>query len=238
VNVCLCSAFRDSDEYLARYFGQAAALRDALAARGDALRLALVYGDCKDGTAGGLRRHVGNLGLAADVVEHSHGNPDRGHTQNPARFRALAGVATAMLRAAPEESDALVYAESDLIWTPDAILALLDDLERPEIALAFPMLMINQTRRFYDIWAYRVGNTLLNPYWPFHPALANGHRYVELTGAGSCAAMLRPAFLAARRLGFPPWDCWPGLVRALAVEGFRSWVDTQVTVWHPNEMAS
>ena len=234
MNVALCSAFRDSEDYLARYFDQVAALRDTLAARGDNLHLALVYGDCEDATPDNIGRMIAETGLAATVVEHSHNQPDYGHTQNPERFKALAGVANAMLAAVPADSEALIYAESDLIWQPKAALELLADLERPEISLAFPMLMIKGKPQFYDIWAYRINHKLLNPWWPYHPALANGcGRYVELTGAGSFAAVRQPALAAMQRVGFGSWDLWPGVVRALAAEGFRSWLDTEVTVWHP-----
>jgi len=238
VNVCLASCFRDSMEYIGRYFDQATALRDALAARGDSLHLALVYGDCVDDTAAWLdaickepasvRFKPGEI----TVTEHATGLPYFGQRQSPERFRVLAGVGNAVLANVPPDADVMVYAESDLIWEPEAALALIADLALPDVALAFPMVFIKGTTRFYDTWAYRVGEKPFNPFWPHHPALVGGG-LVELTGAGSFAVVGQPALADLLRIGFPAWDCWPGLTRALAAEGWRSWVDTRVTVWHP-----
>lgn len=233
----LTSSFRDSASipgYLDTYFRQAGALRDILQTRGDDLGLALVWGDCVDDTGAQLAQRMAQAGLDGYLRELSHGQKDRGHTQNPMRFKALAAVANAMLATVPEDADALLYAESDLLWAPEAALALLADLAIPNVSLAFPMVMIKGLAQFYDIWAYRIREKLFTPWWPYHLDLANGHGPLhELTGAGSFAVVSKAALPALRRNGFPEWDVWPGLVRALAADGYKSFLDTRVEVFHP-----
>jgi len=232
--ITLAAMFRDSANYLPRYFAQVAALRDALAERGDTLFLAWVWGDCTDATPQLLTGYLDTLGHEAALWECHHGTKDYGHTQHPLRFRALARVANKVLDAVPPDTDALLYVESDLIWKPADLLALLADTQLPEVAIAFPMLLRADTAVFYDIWAYRIADRQFNARWPYQRALQDTDAdLVELSGGGSCAALRAGAWQAAQKLGFSTWDLWPGLVRSLRDRGYKSWLDRRVTVWHP-----
>jgi hypothetical protein len=197
------------------------------------LALAWVWGDCVDATEAALSAYLDGIGCEAVLREYSHGLSDYGHTQHPLRFRALAGVGNALLAAVPEDAGALLHVESDLIWQPADLLALLADIQQPSVALAFPMLMKHGTSTFYDIWAYRIGEKPFTLHWPYHAALVHEGDMFVLSGAGSCAAVRHDALLAAKEIGFDAWDLWPGLVRALGRRGLTAWLDRRVTVWHP-----
>ena len=232
--ITLASAFRDSVKYLPRYFAQIEDLRAGLEARGDTLNLALIYGDCVDHTAEALYYMAAPIGCVTNIAEHSHGGRNLGSVITPMRFKALAGVGNALLKLVPDEADALLYVESDLIWQAIDLLTLLDDLQTPEVSLAFPMVMAYNSRRFYDIWAYRVGNASFRPDWPYHKSLANGGPdLIELSGAGSCAAIRGDAVPTMKQIGFQAWGIWPELVKNLGQAGYRSWLDRRVTIWHP-----
>ena len=232
--ITLTSAFRDSVKYLPRYFAQIENLRAGLEARGDTLSLALIYGDCVDHTAEALYYMAAPIGCVTNIAEHSHGGRNLGSVITPMRFKALAGVGNALLKLVPDEADALLYVESDLIWQAIDLLTLLDDLQTPEVSLAFPMVMAYNSRRFYDIWAYRVGNASFRPDWPYHKSLANGGPdLIELSGAGSCAAIRGDAVPTMKQIGFQAWGIWPELVKNLGQAGYRSWLDRRVTIWHP-----
>jgi hypothetical protein len=233
--ITLTSAFRNSSDYLPRYFAQIEGLRAGLEGRGDTLDLALIYGDCVDHTAEALYYMAAASGCTAAIAEHSHGGRHLGSIITPMRLRALAGVGNAMLELVPDEADALLYVESDLIWTAADLLALLDDLQTPQVNLAFPMVMASGEHRFYDTWAYRIGATSFQRYWPYHKALADGvpGDLVELSGAGSCAAVRGDTVPTMKQIGFQAWGVWPDLVKTLGQAGYRAWLDPRVTIWHP-----
>lgn len=233
--VSLVSAFRDAAGYIPRYFAQAHALDRALAAQGDDLHLALVWGDSTDTTADDLSDGIDAHGftLRASLMAHHHGVRPLGSIVSPLRFRCLAGLANVMLSLVDDSTDVLLYIESDLMWDAPTILALMADLSEPDVAVAFPMVMCKHTQRFYDIWAYRINERPFTANWPYHAALTQGQRLVELSGAGSCAVMNRTAWRAARAVGFQAWDLWPGVVRDLRGQGIKSYLDTQLVVRHP-----
>jgi len=232
--VTLAAMFRDSANYLPRYFAQVAALRAALAERGDQLFLVWVWGDCIDATPQLLTGYLDTLDCEAVLRECHHGVKDYGHTQHPLRFRALAQVGNVLLSIIPADTDTLLYVESDLIWEPADLLALQTDTKQPAVALAFPMLLRADTAVFYDIWAYRIADRQFNTHWPYHRVLQDTDAdLVELSGGGSCAVLRNGAWQAAQEIGFSTWDLWPGLVRSLRDSGHKSWLDRRVTVWHP-----
>lgn len=68
MNVVICSAFRNSESYIDRYFEQMYELERLLFLRGDCLSLVLGYGDCSDDTATLLFEHTSG-GIGARLID-------------------------------------------------------------------------------------------------------------------------------------------------------------------------
>jgi hypothetical protein len=89
-----------------------------------------VEGDSRDSTRADLSQAL--QVLPGMLVTRNHGGPVFGSTEEPARFRALQGVGNGILESVPDDVDVLVYVESDLIWAPTTILALIDRVGHTE----------------------------------------------------------------------------------------------------------
>lgn len=221
--VCLVSSFRNSSRYLDRYIEQVAGLQTLLHARGDALTLRLGHGDSSDGTHGMLHEAVSNM-FSAWIVDVSHGGPAYGSVEDAQRFRQLAYVANRLSDTIPAEADAVLWVESDLIWEPATLVALLDRLaDYPAVA---PMLMDGE-QSFYDVYAYRRGGVRFTKEPPFHPDI-NGAP-LRLDSAGSCVAVRGDL---GRSLRWPAEDVFVGWCRALGDAGGAIFLEPGLRVEH------
>jgi hypothetical protein len=185
VNVAIGSLWRNSETRVGRYFGQVASLRDRLAAQGDCLRVVAVEGDSTDATRRLLTDWAHSTGIALHLATLNHGGPEFGSVEDGARMRALSKVANALLDEVISDDDVFVYVESDLLWSSDVIMRLIDRLAPGRDVIA-PLPMAGA--HFYDIWAFRVNGSRFSPFPPFYPGL----RLDELTpvdSVGSCLVM-------------------------------------------------
>ena len=235
MNVVLGSAFRNATGYATRYFMQVAALRDELDRWGHPLRLALAEGDSQDNTLAVLDSLLAYHQLEGEVADCTHGGPLTNHVASPVRMAELARVGNAILGQLTDADDVLLYVESDLLWDVSAMLTLLGHVAAGRADIAVPLVLRAGTNTFYDIWAYRAAGKAFGLHWPYSPVLRGWHpgALVTIETAGSCLAVNQAALRAARRIGFPAWDVWPGLCRALRGEGFRLLLDPAVRVEHP-----
>lgn len=224
MRVTLCSAFRNASGYLQRYFDQAHALDLALHERGHTLRFVWGEGDSTDATRRTLQAAC--YRFRANVVDCTHGGPAYGSIEDAQRFRQLAKVGNIIWSAIPEDTDAVIYVESDLIWQPATLIGLLDRLaDYPAVA---PMVLDKPpANSYYDVWAYRRNGVRFTKAPPFHPAL-NG-AMLKLDSAGSCMAI---RWSLAQWLHFPD-DCFVGFCRRLYEQGGELWLDPTLTVFHP-----
>ena len=229
--VALCSAFRDAEEHLGRYFWQALALRQALDKRGDRLHLVIGDGDSVDRTSALLLRYA--TGPEYTIVDCSHGGPKFGSIVNDERFRQMAYVGNCMLDNVPTDADAVVILDGDLIWDADTILALVGRLA--EVPACAPLVLCAGNPAgyagdgpfFYDIWAFRRNGQKFSPLPPYHPDLGAG--LLQLESAGGCLAIRGDL---AREVRFGDADAIVGLCRDIYRRDGSVWVDPGLAVRH------
>ena len=221
-HVVLSSIFRDSTEYIGRYFEQVYALQDRLE---DWVDLVIAEGDSTDGTYDELK-----LGCAPNdvLLKVDHGGRKFGSVDHPERWANIAKVCNAVAERWPEKAT-VIYVESDLIWEPGTMLRLLADLDTvPAVA---PMCMRNGG--FYDLWGHRgLDGERFTMGPPYHKDLeATDDALVEIGSAGSCVVM-RPDIARVARFGEN--DCMVGLGRSIRYEaGGHLYLDRTVSVTHP-----
>ena len=228
MNVTLCSAFRNANTYIQRYFDQIQKLGWLLRERGDCLRLIVAEGDSTDRTAESVFWAMHHFD--GEIVTVNHGGPDYGSVVNAERFANIAKVCNAIWERVPQDADAVIFVESDLIWEPATMLALLDDLAH--VPAVSPMVMMTNGA-FYDVWAFRKNGWHFRhyaPYWDDDFPYVDMSRPVQLDSAGSCMAIRGPL---ARQLCWPAADVFVGLCRRIYELGDSVWLDPKLSVTHP-----
>ena len=223
MTVTLASIFRDSTGYLDRYFLQVAKLEAAL---GEPVRLVLAEGDSADGTYDAISKRLVDHPVDDVLLKVDHNGAKFGSEDNPVRWAQIALVCNAVMEAAKPLPGPMIYVESDLIWEPETMTRLLEDLAvYPAVA---PMSM--RGGRFYDIYGFRgMDGVCWTPTEPYHAEMATGAPLVKISSAGSCIAMQAHV---ADQVQFGPNDCVVGLGREINHVA-SLWVDTRVQVEHP-----
>ena len=229
MNVTLCSAFRNASGYIDRYFKQVHGLEDALEARGDSFRLIVGEGDSTDDTWDKVLH--GAWQFVGAIDRYSHGGQDYGSVVNAERFANLAKVWNRIWNYIPADADAVLFVESDLIWEPATLLALLDDLaEHPAVA---PMVMLRREGYhpafFYDNWGYWRNGVQISIMPPYFADMPPNGELLELDSAGSCMAIRGDV---ARRVTWPG-DVIRGVCRQIREGGDSVWLNPKVSVTHP-----
>lgn len=222
--IALGGMFRNSAHYLPRYFSQVRELATLLEAGGHALRPVLVEGDSVDNTWAGLAHFTNDMD--AVLVKRSHGGGPWGSVDDPARWKALSWVCQGVLDHVTKDVGALVYVETDLVWEPATMLALLQRLDDAHPAVA-PMCFAGPN--FYDIWGHRKNGVRFSPFPPYHPELAPSG-LTQVDSVGSCIVMQGRV---ARAVTWGPDDNVLGLGRSIYENGYSLWVDPLLRVVHP-----
>lgn len=225
MNVTLCSAFRNAMHYLPRYLDQCYWLDASLHQQGHTLRFVWGEGDSTDATLKTLESFMGLF--KATIVDCTHGGQVYGSIESWLRFKQLSHVGNVIWAAIPEDTDAVIYVESDLIWEPATLVKLLEALTvYPAVV---PMIMDSPPAdTFYDVWAYRRNGVRFTKRFPFHADFWP-HSVMQLDSAGSCMAL---RWKLAQGLSFPE-DCFVGFCRLLYQQGGELWLDPTLTVFHP-----
>lgn len=228
MNVTLCSAFRNASGYLERYHSQVWELTLALRNRGDRLYCIWAEGDHTDKTWGMLHSYA--IGKDVEILSVNHNGPDFGSVIRPQRFAQLAGVWNAIWQRIPQDADAVLVVESDLIWQPETLLALLDDLGH--VAAVSPMIELEREGfpkgYFYDRWAARKDGKNIGGMPPYFPGW-NMKELIQVDSMGSCMAIRGDL---ARQLHWPEEDVFVGLSRLIYELGGSIWLDPTVSVRH------
>lgn len=210
MNIILASTFRDSTGYLNTYLDQCEMLADALAERGDAISFVWGEGDSTDDTRVWLEKSP----LNATVPDVSTGHRFCPSTEDSGeRWANVARFCNLTLNAC-DSCDVLVWVESDLIWTPDTALALIDQAVEKGVVAA-PMW--HRDGFFYDIYTTRL----------------HGERFVPPRNAGlvrvdSCAGMVAVRGDLAATARYAPDSC-----RSYTRDLGGAWLDTDREVTHP-----
>jgi hypothetical protein len=233
VKVVLASAFRDATPYLGRYADQVIALNDALHSQGHKLHCLWGEGDSTDHTLTALRALRWRLN--SQVIDVTHGGKKYGSIVNDRRFQQLAHVGNTLWAALPGDADAVIWVESDLIWEPATLLALVDHTAvypcvAPMILDRLPDTGAQANATFYDVYAYRRRGIAFTKAPPYHPDLPAVTRMVRMDSVGSCLAMRGRV---AHGLYFPVNDVIVGLCAQIREKGESVWLDKTLTVWHP-----
>lgn len=231
MNVCLCSAFRNAESYYAGYYDQVYNLAWQLEERGDSLQIIWCEGDSQDATFTRLTERKALMEhfvkARVELFQHAHGGKDYGPAVHPERFRQLANLWNEIWQRIPENADVVVFCESDLIWEPATIIALIDSLtEYPAIA---PMVMEQSTGGFYDTWAYVKNKTHFNKHEPYF----YGWPVTEPTQIDSAGSLIVMRGDLARRLTWPEADVCVGLCRQTYELGDLVYLHPGLTVTHP-----
>lgn len=225
--ISVASIFRDSIEYLDRYFLQVAKLEAAL---GEPVRLVLAEGDSTDGTYIALHSLLVDHGQDDQLLKVEHGGPKFGSVDHPQRWAQIALVCNAVMEAAKPLPGPMIYVESDLIHDPPTMLQLLEDLAVYPAVAPMSMTGEGERRRFYDTYGMRgLDGERFDTQPPYHPDLATGAPLVKIGSAGSCIAMQA---IVADAVRFGDNDCVVGLGREINHVA-SLWLDTRVSVIHP-----
>lgn len=229
MRVTLGSAFRNSaGGQIRRYFHQVDALIGALMPGGHELDLILVEGDSRDNTREELACRAKDTGLSFNLVTRNHGKKEFGSTEDPERMKALSYVGNGILESVRRSTDVLFYVESDLIWKPDVLLRLADELLPKRIDVIAPLVFAGE--HFYDVWGFRdLGGKRFGPFHPYSHTLKLSEP-TEVGSVGSCLVMFGDV---ARHTRIPEGEALVGFCRAARENGYRVWTDARERVDHP-----
>lgn len=221
-DLTVLSIFRNSMPYLDRYARQ---VFELCAAYGGDVHFCWLEGDSADDTAAVLAMLAEDLrAVTVTLTTFNHGGPSYPSVDNPDRWRQLAAVWNRNLDELPESRYA-VCVESDLIWQPTDMLAMLDHLDNDRCDVAYPLLMLRDTNQFYDTHAYHAPDGRGWSAWPPYAPGWDGGRFVPVSRAGGMVAARGDVMRQAR------WgddDCvlhFP--------EGTRCMVDMHTVIRHP-----
>lgn len=243
MNVTVISTFRNAvGPQISAYFCQIDALANALARRQPYTRLSLIlgYGDSDDGTGEALFEAAADS-IGALLIDVSHGGPLYGSIEHPQRFQQLAYVGNRLLDCVDASSDVVGIVESDLVWEPETMVQLIEDLEHlpPPYGAVAPMVM-DGPDSFYDAFAFRRKGVRFTKQPPYHadlpglveqdPELSHVISLVEVDSAGSVLFM--DAELA-RQARFSEEEAIVGLCKDIYAHGGSVWLDANATVYHP-----
>lgn len=233
--VVMLSAFRNSlPAQLDRYFRQVHAYRNALKERGWDFRLSLVEGDSTTSAVwNGIVDRAKRYDLTCAIHDAHHGGPVFGSVVSEERFKALSMVGNRLLSRVEASDTIVVYVESDLIWSEHALLHLGSQILDLNIDIVSPLIFAGQN--FYDVWAFRgLDGGMFAPFKPYHSSLAWSHGVniglTEVSSVGSCLVMKAEV---ARECRIIDNECLVGFCKDVRNKGYRVWVDSRVSIYHP-----
>lgn len=212
--ITLGAIVRDARPYLDTYLAQVWGLNTR-----EPLRLVIGEGDSTDGTRQLLEDFLRPEDTLVDVT---HGGPKWGSIDNAQRWEQIAGCVRKVIEAVDDPGGAFLWVEADLLWDPDTMLRLIEDLDTVDVVA--PMVFAGDTARYYDTWGYRQNGAMFlgqPPYWS-QPVEMKGS-LLKIDSCGSCFAL-------------SPW-AWRHAVQWSGHWPFRGagnmWLDTECEVRHP-----
>jgi len=188
-------------------------------------------GDSRDDTPHRIIKMSREFGTLTRLVTANTGKPQLGSVEHPIRLAVMSEVLDTAFRAIADgpEYDVIVHVESDLIWDPMTIGALVDIAAERRHGIDIIAPMIFAGANFYDVWAFRYKGGRFGPFPPFCHAI-NGLPYLELDSVGSCLAM---RWEVIQRVRGCRDEALVGWCRHARMVGFNIAVATQLAVRHP-----
>mgnify|MGYP001316273930 CR=1 FL=1 len=224
MNIVLGSMFQNSVGYIDRYITQYYSL--CAAAPQHTFDLILMEGDSTDNEATWNRL---NQIFPGKVFKRVHGGKIFGSFDNEQRWKQISFVVDGVLERVRPEHDALVYVEADLMWEPSTILKLIGHLDKVDAAV--PMIWMNGI--FYDIWGYRKDTVNFIGRKPYHAVFAQPSKngLWPIDSGGGCMAVRGE--MARKFRCNPPKLALVGFYTEMKRNGFQTWVDPTLNVFHP-----
>lgn len=216
MRVVVASIFRNSMDYMDRYWDQVFSLRDKYD-----LRCALTEGDSTDGTKDFVWAWNGVCADGYQFATVDHGGPHFGSVDHEPRWQQIAQVVRPTIQRALElEPEVVLYVESDLIWDTETMTQLIDRTAAAPGRTSAPMLLASDNpERFYDTWGYRLNGQQFRgmpPYWDGDDMAT----HPKIDSCGNCFATNNLEELAS-------WDGhWPYPSRNMRLQ-------TDLIVRHP-----
>lgn len=235
MNLVIGSCFRNSESrgQLASYVERIHQLHQACERRGITLHVIAVWGDCTDDTAAALQRRLGALGLhEVQILERSHGFPDYGSSEHPDRLAGFAYAANGVFEHVGAGADAVIYVESDLVWTSETLLAGVAGVAMlaPGMGIIGIPTFCGDSTVFYDTWGFRTPDgRRFGPFAPYWDGLrCDGPTRVSTVGG--CLVM--PGEIA-RACRCSKEEALVGFCKDAAARGYSVWTDWRLRVNHP-----
>jgi len=229
VTLAVITFFRNSarNGQVARFFTQAARLRNLLQKQGFSLRVVAVWGDCTDDTLSHILLNAEYHNLAVQTVNHDHNGPEFGSTEHPERLKALSDLGNTGLASIRPEDTAVFYVESDLVWEPATVINLLNRLNH-EVHVVAPLIFAGE--HFYDVFCFRKNGERFAPFYPYHSELKHDGSLTQVDCVGSAMVMHAEV---ARKCRIVDNDVLIGFGRDCWAKGFTVNVDASLRVNHP-----
>lgn len=233
MTIVLGSVFRNSSSYVDRFFSQARNFRMQILDE-IPIELLLVEGDSLDDTWARLENWQKMNTMAntsIKLIKRDHGGPEYGRIDDPVRWSQLAYAGNGVMENLPSDVSALIYVESDLIWSARDVNHLIDCLYGVyQCEAVAPLCKWLRNGNFYDTWGYRANGVKFASAPPYHQGLIPG-KLIELDSAGSMIVMRGEV---AKQVRFSEKDCIVGLCRNIRELGYHLRLNTNVTIWHPS----
>ena len=229
MNISIMSYFRNSGNYIQRYCNQVNELQILLSKGGHSLRLVLGYGDSTDGSDEALFESSLN-GFDCTLIDVSHGGKYYGSVVDAERFRQLSFIGNRLWRQHRLDSDIVGLVESDLIWSAHSVMSLLNAVEVGRSPVIVAPMVLHQSGVFYDTWAFRRGLRNFQERKPYHPALLDDARYLQMDSVGS---VFFTQYAFAKDFTFPERDVVVGFCKQAEARGAAIYLDKQTKVYHP-----
>lgn len=231
MNIALGSIFRNAAGYIDRYFAQVMQFEALARFNGHTLRLVLAEGDSSDGTWSKLSGY--RLPFDVEVIKREHGGPAFGSVNVDRRWRQISYVCDGVLERVRAEDDLFIYVESDLIWSAEMMLRLIEPLVNGVLGIEAIAPMSMKGKDFYDVWGYRRKGQMFTPAAPHHPdiPLLRANEVMAIDSAGSCIAMRAQV---ARECRFRPAEHGiVGFCEDMTAHKRFLWLDPHLKVEHP-----
>lgn len=201
----ILSIFRDSQTYLSRYLKQ---IEEAFNLFAKPCRGIWLEGDSGDATYEILikaKERFEQLGHCIELIKYETNGPYWPEKNILERWAQLASCWNVCLKAL-QPSKICICVESDLIWDPNIILKLAEQLDEKHHVIC-PMLLIENSQKlmgdfwFYDIWGFSRENKRfhsMKPYWPKTRSLIEEERLLQVsTGGGMLIANFKTMSMAS-----------------------------------------
>ena len=229
MKLSIISYFRNAESYIERYCNQMDELQSLLSARGDTLHLVLGYGDSEDRTDEALFEECLHR-FDCSMVSVEHGGKFYGSIVSDQRFRQLAYIGNKLWNLLPEDSDVVGLVESDLLWQGATLQCLSNAVAGQQSPSMVAPMVLHQNGTFYDTWAFCRGLRNFRSKPPFHPALLEDGRYLEMDSVGS---VLFLPYEQGKRLTWPEKDVVVGFCKQAEAIGVTILLDKESKVYHP-----